>query len=64
MKLSVLLGVVLLLSGCGASNHSTQVVLPNGVQCNSSESGSFWSRSTELSCTDASGKVIGSYTSS
>ncbi len=49
-----------LLVGCGSASH-TDVVLPNGIHCQSESSGFFLWRSTSTSCVDANGKVIGSY---
>jgi hypothetical protein len=49
--------------GC-SSNHNTEVQLPNGVRCSSQTQGSLFWKTTNFSCTDANGKVIGSYKSS
>ena len=49
-----------LLGGCSSTSH-TDVVLPNGIHCQSESSGFFLWRSSSTSCVDANGKVIGSY---
>ena len=50
----------ILLGGCSSTSH-TDVVLPNGIHCQSDSSGFFLWRSSSTSCVDANGKVIGSY---
>jgi hypothetical protein len=52
-----------LAAGCAPSEHTSEVTLPNGVTCKSETIGTFWSESHNMSCVDASGKVIGSYKS-
>jgi hypothetical protein len=51
---------VVMITGCSSTSH-TDVVLPNGIHCQSESSGFFLWRSTSTSCVDAQGKTIGSY---
>jgi hypothetical protein len=60
---ALVIGFSLLQEGCTPTEHHTEVTLPNGVSCKSETTGTWWSESHDLSCVDASGKVIGSYRS-
>jgi hypothetical protein len=62
-KTLAIMALPLISIGC-SSNHNTEVQLPNGVRCSSQTQGSFFWQTTNFSCTDANGKVIGSYKSS
>lgn len=61
---SVFIGLIAiassLTSGCSSTSH-TDVVLPNGVHCQSETSGFFLWTKNSTSCVDDKGKVIGSY---
>lgn len=55
--------IPLVFLGC-SSSHVTEVQLPNGVNCVSKTHGSLFWETTDVTCTNAQGKVIGSYKSS
>lgn len=63
-KIFAVIALPLVSIGCGSSTHNKEVQLPDGVRCTSQTQGSFFWHTTDFSCTDASGKVIGSYKSS
>jgi hypothetical protein len=57
------LAALAIVSGCSSGTHTTEVVLPGGINCRSETSGSFFNRSRNMQCTDSNGKVIGAYKS-
>ena len=62
-KMLAAVAIPLVFLGC-SSSHVTEVQLPDGVDCISKTSGSLFWATTDVTCTNAQGKVIGSYKSS
>jgi hypothetical protein len=63
LEILAAIALSLAFAGC-SSSHATEVQLPNGVRCASETHGSLFWQATNFTCTNAQGKVIGSYKSS